>query len=415
LRRTYRLRHPQVVALLAAALFLECAPGDGTPSDDASSMGGSGGSSPYPVVPFGADCSTDRICAEGECRAIIDPYGKAEICDLSTCQGICSRACATQADCTGDTRCTTTPRGAMCLRKCESNARCDIGMVCARAGTDHVCWASSQPGGEIKLEAELSIAELNVGGEPYENNGAFEAGAWRLVPGQPMGLSVGLINRGSLGGTFSATLSTESPYVQVVQAIGGGQIPPQANFVIESELPTPSGWLTGFVVMAKDDIPLGVPQRMVLRLVPESGATEYAVSFNLTSFGATADVAITRVEVWEATDLVSDYLPDGGYVLEVYGKVSGYGGFIASHTEMVAGPPTMEIPTPIMRRYMGYEWTKPFFGVPDRYPLDEDGAEAVLGILMVKELPTEALTVEVRESPTVKYQATLVPNYTPWP
>ncbi|MBX3247950.1 MAG: S1 family peptidase [Myxococcales bacterium] len=111
-----------------------------------------------PMLPFGTPCGEDRDCASGNC------------------EGMCTQACTTNADCPGF-RCGPAgvctfdppgPHGALC----EDGADCQAGLACATVDGDDVCTSACDAGCPVGTECDRGVClpPGDVLGVPCEAN-----------------------------------------------------------------------------------------------------------------------------------------------------------------------------------------------------------------------------------------------------
>jgi hypothetical protein len=359
-------------------------------------------------LPFGSECSSSRECLDGECQAFEGQSNLAQdnVCDTSACRGLCTQTCESDADCTENTRCSTTSRGVMCLPRCEKNIDCPAYLTCAKAGSEGVCWDPNQPGGELKFRTELSIGSSVLDDEYTPGNGdtEFNAGVWRLVPGFPANLTLGVANTGGGGGVFSAAVRAENEWIEVTYSQTSLTLAPIKWYGVG---PAPlSGYTGRTLIVAREGTPIQTPLAMSLVLVKENGLEEITLPFNLTSFGSALELEVTSVNVGKMSDYTLN-LNDPGYYVEVWGSAFGYGGALFEHVRMVSGATEIEVPEQIWSRFYNAQASDgPFFGAPDAW-LSGGSHGQLFGIMAIDALPTGPVTVEVSERAAQTWQTTL--------
>jgi hypothetical protein len=356
-------------------------------------------------VPFGMICHGAKQCIDTECYKIEDPYNdQGDTCVGSSCRGICTNTCTTDADCPANGRCTASPRGLLCLPRCEKNSDCTERLTCARAGSEGVCWDYNHEGGEIKFRAELSIVALNLDDQYEVGDYEFASGAWRLIPGVPALLSVGVLNSGSGRGAYTASVRAENDWIEVVYA--GTALSVLPNKWQGPGVPAPSGWAEKVLLKPRAGIPVNTPLPMTLVLVKEGGLEETAVPFNLTSYPSSLSVEITSITA-TAISTRTGNLDDAGYLLYVYGAAKGFGGAAITRARVVSGASEIAVPDQLWREFYDPQWSNgPFFGIRDLWQTGS-GGNLLLHALAIAELPAGPITIEVSERPENAWQATL--------
>jgi hypothetical protein len=236
--------------------------------------------SSVPIRPVGGACSTFGT-AQG-CNA-------AQLCYEAAAElyvGVCSYPCGGADECVEGTRCTTTPAGRLCLRRCEETWECtgeNSSLRCIHTPSgDGVCWTQGARSGEVQTSPDIVLDHIDF------DTGS--GGGWPR-PGEQAVLHIYVRNDGDgdafdVSGTvapvgaqlYVAALSNETGSAPIIPAGGG---------VVEIVTPT---------LTLKPELPLGTPAQF--QLTVNAGTSLLGrISFGVTAYPSAALPWVTEVQV----------------------------------------------------------------------------------------------------------------------
>lgn len=274
-----------LVALLLASgceLFF----GSGSETDPL----GSGAEVPG-TQPPGAECSEygDRCVPGAQCLEVGGPQNR---------ESVCVKACTPGgSDCPVDTRCTSTPDGAICLARCAVADDCGnySPLLCIQTGTpgDGVCYPDGATSGEVVPKASIAVVRVTVKGP---------SGSPGLEPGRTAKVSVEIRNVGSRKlKDLTSIVEKRSELIEDVQGAASGPY----SLGLDAEMTVAS-----VDVSVAADAPAGAPLPLVLHLKDGASGAQFDLDVALRLEKALARLAVSRVELTRQGNPVAS-LADG--------------------------------------------------------------------------------------------------------